>query len=56
MMLISNAVCCAGQQICNIFCFGCAKAGVPEKNFAKIAYFVMYAAFMLASVVMLFCL
>jgi hypothetical protein len=54
MMLISNAVCCAGQQICNIFCFGCAKLGIPAKNWPKLAYFVLYAICMLGSIVMLF--
>ena len=36
--LVSSALCCAGAMCCSCLCSPCRRAGVPDKNFAKIGY------------------
>lgn len=53
---MSTAVCCAGSACCSVLCSGCAKLGVPPKNWPKVAYLLQSTFFMGVSVILLYVL
>ena len=54
MCCAGAAVCCASQAICNCLCLPCKKAGVANRNFAKIGYTFFQAFFMLSALTLMF--
>ena len=51
-----GGLCCSGKAFCSACCAGCAKMGVPAKNFPRVAYVVHDVLWMCFSVILLYTL